>query len=105
MSMSAARAALAVAAFTVFGCAVGPAQAQETIGVEACDTFIAKYDACITTKVPAEHQTQFKATIGQLQNAWRPMAANPQMSANLEPMCRQVSQMVQQQTAAFGCSW
>jgi hypothetical protein len=79
------------------------ASAQEQMGVPACDTFIAKYEACISTKVPAEHQPQFRQTIAQMRSAITPMASSaPDQAASV---CRQIEGVVKQQTAPMNCTW
>ena len=98
------RSAGLLAAALVFAAPLGAA-AQDQTGVAACDGFIARYQVCIDTKVPSEHQPQFRATIKQLRGALVPMASNPQTRGGVEGACLQIAEMIKQQTAAFGCDW
>lgn len=92
-----------VAAAGVLGGAGSGAWAQESTGVAACDSFMSRYETCIKTKVPSEHQPKFNQTVMQLRAVLTPMASSSPSQA--ETMCRQVAQVIQQQTAPMGCSW
>jgi len=79
------------------------ASAQNEVGVPACDTFMAKYETCISTKVPAEHQSQFRQTLAQMRSAIVPMASSAPGQA--EAVCRQIEGVIKQQTAPMNCAW
>jgi hypothetical protein len=81
-----------------------PAMAQEKIGVEACDTFFVKYEACIA-KMQAAQQAQFKAQMEQLRTGWKSLAANPQTKATLESTCTQMGTQMKAAVAPVGCEW
>src|SRR5437660_7939018 len=49
-----------------------PAHAQST-GVAVCDDFLAKYEACISSKVPAAQQSMFKGQFDQTRKTWSDM--------------------------------
>jgi hypothetical protein len=81
-----------------------PTLAQEKIGVEACDTFFVKYEACIA-KMQAAQQAQFKGQMEQLRSGWKAMAGNPQTKATLEATCTQMSTQMKAAVAPVGCEW
>ncbi len=83
----------------------GPSAAQDKVGVEVSDTFIAKYEACIAAKVPASVQEQMKDGITQMRSMWKIMAADVNMKEKVPAMCQQASDTVKQQSAALGCVW
>src|SRR5438874_9936488 len=60
-----------------------PAPAGEKIGVPECDDFIAKYDACVSSKVPEAARAQLKANEQLWKDAWRKAAANPATKSTL----------------------
>jgi acetamidase/formamidase len=84
---------------------VGSAVAQDKVGVPLCDEFLAKYEACITSKAPAEAQVQMKQMIGTMRTAWKSMADNPQTKPQVETVCKQSTDAIKQQSAALGCQW
>lgn len=94
------RLALAALACALAGNA---ASAQSPVGVDVCDTFMSKYETCISTKVPAEHQPQFRQTLSQMRSAITPMASSAPSQA--EAVCRQIEGVVKQQTAPMNCAW
>src|SRR5437868_2961656 len=49
----------------------------DKVGVPECDDFIAKYDACISDKVPEAARAQFKTAVQQWRSSWRQAAATP----------------------------
>ena len=56
----------------------GPAAfAQDKVGIEVCDTFLEKYQACVKDKA-GDQRAQFEQMIGQLRTQWKQMAADAQ---------------------------
>ena len=82
-----------------------PALAQGKVGVEACDAFIAKYEACVTAKLPAAAQAPAKDGINQMRTLWQAMAADPATKNRVAGLCQQAADAIRQQTAALGCLW
>jgi hypothetical protein len=81
------------------------ATAQDKIGVEACDSFITKYEACVMGKAPAAAQAQMKASVDQMRTMWKTMAADAAMKDKVAGMCQQSGDAIKQQMASFGCQW
>lgn len=81
------------------------ASTGEKIGVEECDNFIEKYDACISSKVPEASREQLKKSIEQWRTSWKQLAANPQTKSTLTSACKQAMESTKQSTAAYGCAW
>lgn len=82
----------------------GAAMAQTT-GVATCDDFLTKYDACITSKVPAAQQATFKTQFEQMKSSWAEMAKTPQGKAQLEPVCKSQMDQMKQVMQPQGCSF
>jgi hypothetical protein len=81
------------------------ALALEPIGVAACDAFIAKYEACIATKIAAERQAQLTTNVTQLHAIWAKAAADPNQQATLASMCAQTAQGAKQTPLMKMCAW
>jgi len=79
--------------------------AGEKIGVPECDDFIAKYDACVSSKVPEAARAQYKSAVAEWRKSWKKLADNPATKGSLAAACKQAAE---QQAAAFktyGCTW
>ena len=79
--------------------------AGEKIGVPECDDFIAKYDACVSSKVPEQARAQYKSAVAQWRSSWKKLAENPSTKGTLAAACKQAAE---QQTTAlkqYGCAW
>ena len=81
------------------------AAAGEKIGVAECDDFIAKYDACVSSKVPEMARAQYKTGIEQWRKSWHTLAANPQTRATLAKVCKDTVAQAQQSMKAYGCKF
>lgn len=81
------------------------ASTGEKIGVPDCDDFIAKYEACITNKVPEVARTQYKAGIEQWRTSWRQLAANPNTKATLATACKQAAETARTSMKSYNCTW
>jgi hypothetical protein len=79
--------------------------AGNKIGIAECDEFIAKYDACVTGKVPEAARAQYKATLEQWRKSWRDLAANPQTRGSLAQACRTSVEQARASMKAFGCEF
>jgi hypothetical protein len=79
--------------------------AGEKIGVAECDDFIAKYDACVTGKVPESARAQFNASIKQWRDSWRTLAANPQTKGTLAQACKTAVESARTSMKSYGCEF
>ncbi|PYS80558.1 MAG: hypothetical protein DMF67_19880, partial [Acidobacteria bacterium] len=61
----------------------------DKVGVPECDDFIAKYEACINSKVPESARSMVKANLDSMRKAWKDAAATPQGKAGLAQGCKQ----------------
>jgi len=55
----------------------GTTSSGDKIGVPECDDYIAKYEACISGKVPEAARAQYQASLKTMRDSWRQAAANP----------------------------
>ena len=81
------------------------ASSGEKIGVPECDDFIAKYEACVSSKVPEAARAQFRKALRQWRESWRKLAANPQGRATLASACKQAAEQQAAALKAYGCAF
>jgi hypothetical protein len=77
----------------------------EKIGVPECDDFIAKYDACVSSKVPEMARAQYKATIDQWRASWKKLADDPATKGTLAAACKDAAEKQAAALKPYGCSW
>jgi len=93
------------ALFAGFGLATMTMASAQQVGVPVCDDFLAKYEACVTTRIPAAQQPAFKTSLDQTRKAWSDAAKNPTAKAALESSCKQTADQLKQTLAAYNCSF
>jgi hypothetical protein len=81
------------------------ASTGDKIGVPECDDFIAKYDACVSSKVPEIARAQYQSAIKQWKDAWRKQAENPQTKGALAAACKQAAEQQAAALKPYGCAW
>lgn len=91
---------LAVASIAVTG-----ANAADPVGIAACDDFLTKYEACVTTKIPAAQQPAFKTQLEQVRKSWSDAAKNPSVRPTLESSCKQTGDQLKASLASYGCTF
>ena len=79
--------------------------AGEKIGVPECDDFIAKYDACVSSKVPEAARAQYKNAVAQWRASWKKLADNPQTKGSLAAACKQAAAQQEAALKTYGCTW
>lgn len=77
----------------------------QSIGIAACDDFLKKYEACVTSKVPAAQQATFKGQLDQMRKAWWDAAKTPNAKTTLEGSCKQSAEQMKTSMSAFGCAF
>ena len=70
-----------------------------------CDDFIAKYEACVSGKVPAAQQATFKPAIEQWRSSWKKLADNPATKGTLASVCKSSLDQAKASLASYGCTW
>jgi hypothetical protein len=97
----------AVVALSAAVLITGPSRAVETVGVPICDEFLAKYEACVKEKMPAEQRGVIADSISQMRASWREiLSSSPQSRGELENTCRQsMDSMKASLSASYGCSF
>ncbi|HYX43221.1 MAG TPA: hypothetical protein VE821_16055, partial [Pyrinomonadaceae bacterium] len=77
----------------------------DKIGVAECDDYLAKYEACVNSKVPEAARAQLKASFEQTRKSWQSLAATPQGKAGLAQACKAAHDAAKQSMAAYGCTF
>jgi hypothetical protein len=98
------RAASALTVTSVFAMLSTGLSAQTT-GIAACDDFLKKYEACVTSKIPAAQKTTFQGQLDQMRKAWSDAANNPGAKAALESTCKQSAEQTKAAMSGFGCAF
>ncbi len=79
--------------------------AREKIGVPECDDFIAKYEACVSGKVPEMARAQYQTALKQWRDSWRKLAENPNTKGTLASACKQAAQQQAAALKTYGCAF
>jgi hypothetical protein len=80
--------------------------AQDKVGIEVCDTFLEKYQACVKDKA-GDQRAQFDQMVGQLRSTWKQMASDAQTKRSLEAACKQTIESVKTSlnAAPYNCGF
>jgi len=81
------------------------ASTGDKIGVPECDDFIAKYDACVSAKVPEIARAQFQGAVKQWKDSWKKLAENPATKGSLAAACKQAKEQQEAALKTYGCTW
>ena len=81
------------------------AAAGEKIGIPECDDFIAKYEACVTGKVPEAARASYQSAIKQWRESWKKMAENPATKGSLAAACKTAREQQETALKAYNCTW
>src|ERR1700748_1390815 len=77
----------------------------DKIGVPECDDYIAKYEACVNSKVPETMRATVKASMETARKQWKDLAATPQGKAGLAQACKAATDTAKQAMTSYGCSF
>jgi hypothetical protein len=75
------------------------------IGVPECDDFIAKYEACVDSEVPAAMRAAVKSSLDSSRAAWRNAAVTAEGRADLARTCKAAHEEARKSLSAYDCSW
>ncbi|HEX3232089.1 MAG TPA: hypothetical protein VHQ95_24140 [Pyrinomonadaceae bacterium] len=81
------------------------ASAGNKIGVPECDDFIAKYEACVSGRVPEMSRAQYQSAVKQWTESWKKLAENPQTRSTLAAACKQAAEQQAASMKTYGCTW
>ena len=99
------RAALVAATVPVL-VALSTGLCAQTTGIAACDDFLMKYEACLASRVPADHRTNFLRELDKKRKDWSDTAKIPNLKAALEDACKDSAKRIGSLLSAyFGCTF
>jgi BRCT domain type II-containing protein len=78
---------------------------SDKIGVPECDDYIAKYEACVNSKVPEMARAQFNSAMKTARDAWRKAASTPEGKAGLAAACKQATESAKTSMKSYGCEF
>jgi hypothetical protein len=77
----------------------------DKIGVPECDDFIAKYEACVSGKVPEMVRGQFNTMMKNWRDSWRQSASTPEGKAGLAAACKKAADEQKAAMKPYGCDF
>ena len=83
----------------------GTTASGEKIGIAECDDFIAKYEACVSGKVPEAARASYQTALKQWRESWKKLADNPQTKGTLAAACKQAREQQETALKSYGCTW
>ena len=83
----------------------GTTASGDKIGVPECDDFIAKYDACVSSKVPEMARPQYQNAVKQWRDSWKKLAADPATRGSLAAACKQAAEQQAAALKTYGCNF
>src|SRR5262245_51916845 len=81
------------------------AASGDKIGVPECDDFLAKYEACVSGKVPEAGRAAFNSSLKQWRDSWKKLADNPQTKGTLAAVCKQSAEQARTSMKTYGCEF
>ena len=79
--------------------------AGSSFGVPECDDYIAKYEACINSKVPDAARAMVLQQLDATRAAWKQAAATAEGKAALVTGCRAATDTARTAMQAYGCTF
>jgi hypothetical protein len=75
----------------------------ESLGVPECDEYLTKYEACISSHVPAASQAALKQSLDATRSGWK-QAIAAGGKASLATACTQMKENARTSLKAYGCT-
>ena len=79
-----------------------PAATDYSVGIAECDTYIAKYKACIE-KVPEESRAAYQQGLDQMVDSWKQVPEEGK--AAMAQSCTSATENAKAAMQAMGCEW
>ena len=85
--------------------AAAPAAPAAEFGVPECDDYMAKYLACVDSKVPEAARASLRQSLDQTKAQWKQAAATPEGKSTLAMACKQMTETAKTSMTAYGCTF
>lgn len=79
--------------------------AEEEIGINECDDYVRKVNACLDTKVPADEQPAIRFQLDSQKTKWGKMALDPAQRDALPTECKAAATLGAQSMEKYGCEF
>jgi cyclophilin family peptidyl-prolyl cis-trans isomerase/HEAT repeat protein len=80
------------------------ASTSESIGVPECDSFMARYQDCISTRVSQSDRAKYKQSMDAWRSSWKKLAENPGSRTALAAACKQAAAQQDIALRSYGCA-
>jgi cyclophilin family peptidyl-prolyl cis-trans isomerase/HEAT repeat protein len=77
---------------------------QADVGIRECDNFLAKYDVCVSSKVPERARHEYESALNRWRESWKKLANNPLTRGTLTTACKQAAEQQQSSLKSYGCA-
>jgi hypothetical protein len=74
-------------------------------GVPECDSFLARYESCMTERVPAESRGPMQTALETWRGSWKTLASSPTTRSTLPLTCKAAADSARTQFASHDCSF
>ena len=85
--------------------ATAAAASAQTVGIQACDDFIAKYETCVAKFVPADQRAEYDANIANWRQEWSAAAQDANNKLILTGVCNQMQEQSKATFEPLGCAF
>jgi hypothetical protein len=85
--------------------AIATSTANAQTGINECDTFLTKYETCVTSKLPEAQRATYKAQLDQMRKSWVDMSKNPATKSTMAASCKQSMDAMKTALQAYGCTF
>jgi hypothetical protein len=92
-----------VLAAAVISLSSATAFAADPIGIEACDDFLTKYQACVDTRVPASQKEMLQKGVDMVRSGWLE-ALKSVAREDVENICKTAPAQMKPTFDAYGCA-
>lgn len=77
----------------------------EPLGVPECDSYLEKYETCLTDKVPGQQQQTYRVKLEMQRRAWERVVNDPSARDALVKECTDAATLAKDTFSAYGCSF
>ena len=77
----------------------------DKIGVAECDAYLAKYEECVSSKIPQAARASYASTLERTRKQWQQVAATPQGRETLAAACKLATDQSRQTMKTYGCDF
>ena len=74
-------------------------------GVTECDSYLNKYETCLTKNVPEAARETLKVALNQQRDQWRQAATTGAAQDALKASCLAAMDAAKQAMTSYGCNW